>query len=230
MGSLLELHALAGLGADVQQAHPGVLDAQKPPGVVSAHKGELEQVLRGALGGGPAVNEDHIPPGIGHHRGQGRPADAPDAFDEQGGRRQQGSGGTGGDESLPPALLEQAQAHGHGGVWLVLKGPGGVVLHLNDLAGGGDLHPRGRGGVAQLGQAGPDLRRPAGEQNLHAQFPDRPQGSLHRGLGGVVAPHGIHDDSHRYAFFLVPSSPNPARISRDRWDRAAFLFRFPFTR
>ena len=43
-----------------------------------------------------------------------------------------------------------------------------ITTHLNDLAGGGDLHPRGRGGVAQLGQAGPDLRRPAGEQNLHA--------------------------------------------------------------
>lgn len=188
VGGLLELHALAWLGADVQQAHPGVLDAQKPPGVVSAHKGELEQVLRGALGGGPAVNEDHVPPGIGHHRGQGRPADAPDAFDEQGGRRQQGSGGTGGDESLPRPSLSRRRPTVMEASGLSLKARAGLSsISMTWLAGA--ISTPGGGAVwPSLARQAPISARPAGEQNLHAQLPDPPRRAPSTGAWGALSP------------------------------------------
>ena len=48
-------------------------------------------------------------------------------------------------KASPLPLLEQVQAHGHGGVRLFLKGPGGVVLHVDDLTWPGTISiPWGR--------------------------------------------------------------------------------------
>ena len=156
-------------------------------GVIGAHVGELEQVLRGALGGGPAVNEDHVPPGVGHHRGQGRPADAPDAFDEQGGRRQQGSGGTGGDEGVSLPVFQHGQAHGQGGILFALEGSGGIVAHFHHFRSVHDLHALRQG----AGQAGPDGLLTAHQHDVRAALGMGLQSALHDGLGSVIAAHGI---------------------------------------
>ena len=129
--------------------------------------------------------------GGGHHRRHGRPADAPDPLDHQGGRREQGPRADPAETKASPfPVLEQVQAHGEGGVLLFLEGGGGVVLHVDDLAGRDNLHALGRGLVAQLGQAGGDVLRPAGEEDLHPQVLLGTKGPLNGGLGGIIAAHG----------------------------------------
>ena len=94
---LLQVRALAVLRADVQQAHPGLLHPHEPLGVKAAQIGELQQVLRGAVGVGAAVAENGMASGGGEYRPHGRPANAPDPLHQQGGPRQQRAGGAGGD-------------------------------------------------------------------------------------------------------------------------------------
>lgn len=94
-GRLLQVRALAVLRADVQQAHPGALQPQDPSGIEAAQVRELQQILRRALGVGPAVDEYGPAAGGGNHRSHRRPADAPDALGNQGGPGQQRAGGPG---------------------------------------------------------------------------------------------------------------------------------------
>ena len=110
VGLPLQVGTLGGLGPDVQQTHPRLGAAQHVLGVVGAHEGELEQILRGALGRGAAVNEDGPPLAGGDHRGH----DALDTLDQQRGGREQSPRAAGGDEGVPPALLEHIEAHGEG--------------------------------------------------------------------------------------------------------------------
>ena len=75
------------LGADIQQAHPGILDAQGLLRAERAHAAKLQQELRRALGIGAAVDDDTFARLGGHGGAEGRPADAPDAAYKQRGRR-----------------------------------------------------------------------------------------------------------------------------------------------
>ena len=193
---LLQVRALAVLRADVQQAHPGALQSQHPAGIEAAQIRKLHQVLRGALGVGPAVDEHSLAAGGGDHRGHSRPADAPDALGDQGGPGQQGPGGPGGNQGIGLAVPQQGQAHAHGGVLLVPEHLGGVVAHLHRLRGVDDLHPPGDGVVAAVPQGPENGLGVAGQQHLHAPVLHAQQGALHDFQRGVVAAHGVNDDLH----------------------------------
>ena len=181
VGLPLEVGALGGLGANVEQAHLGLRALEHPLGVIGAHKGELEQILRRTLRRGAAVDEHRAAAAGRHHRGHGRPADAPDALDHQRGRRQQRPRAARGDKGRPVPVLQQVQAHGQGGVLLLLKGGGrqfaDVVLleHLEDVL------------------------PPAHQNDFHAQLPHRGEGTPHVGDGRVVAAHGVYDDLHMFS-------------------------------
>ena len=208
--------ALGGLGPDVQQAHLGLRAAQHMLGVVGAHVGKLEQVLRGTLGVGPAVDEDGPAVPGGHHGSQGGPADAPDALDHQGGPGEQGPGGAGGDKGVPLPAFQQVQSHGEGGVLLLPEGGGGVVAHLHHLAGVGDLHPGGQVLDAVVLQHLQNGLAPAHQGDVHPVLLVGLDGPHNRGLGRVVASHGVHDDLHFVPSFFssfsgLGSSTRPSR-------------------
>ena len=205
----LQTGALRGLHPDVQQTHPWLRAAQDVLGVVGAHIGKLQQILRGTLGVGPAVDKHCAAVACGHHGGQGGPADAPDALDHQGGPGQQGTGGPGGDKGVPLPAFQQVQAHGEGGVLLLPEGGGRVVAHLHHLAGVGDLHPGGQLLDAVVLQDLQDGLPPAHQNNANAIFPVGLYGTHHRGLGGVVSAHGIYNDLHIHP--VLSLSPGPAR-------------------
>ena len=165
-------------------------------GVVGAHIGELDQVLRRALHVGPRVDEDGPAVPGGHHGGQGRPADALDALDKQGGRPQQGAGGPGGHEGVTLPVFQQVQTHGEGGVLLLPEGGGRVVADLHHLGGVGDLHPRGQVLDAVVFEHLQDVLPTAHQGDVHPVRLVGLDGPHDRGLGRVVAAHGVHDDLH----------------------------------
>ena len=172
-------------------------------GVVGAHVGKLDEVLRGTLGVGAAVDEHRAAVARGHHGSQSGPADAPDALDQQSGGGQQGAGGTGGDKGVALPRLQQVEAHGERGVLLLLKGGGGVVADLHHLGGVGDLHAGGQLLDAVVLEDLQDLLSPAHQGDLHAVFLVCLDGTHDRGLRGVVASHGVDDDLHNQTFFLM---------------------------
>ena len=199
VGLPLEVGALGGLGANVEQAHLGLGALEHPLGVIGAHKGELEQILRRTLRRGAAVDEHRAAAAGRHHRGHGRPADAPDALDHQRGRRQQRPRAARGDKGRPVPVLQQVQAHGQGGVLLLLKGGGRVVAHLHHLGGVDNLQPRGQFADAVLLEHLEDVLPPAHQNDFHAQLPHRSEGAPHVGDGRVVAAHGVYDDLHMFS-------------------------------
>ena len=167
-GLLLEIGALAVLGADVQQSHTGPLYPKHPVGVVAAQIGELYQIFRGTLGVGAAVDEYRLTGGGGNYRGHGRPTDAPDALDDEGSAGEQSAGAAGGDHGVGPAVPQHGQSHAHGGVLLPAEHRGGVVAHLHRLSGVDDLHALGQrlfaAGLQRLQNSG----GVAGEGDVHA--------------------------------------------------------------
>ena len=168
MGLQAEGIALGLLGADVEKAHSGVLNTQNALGVEAAKIGELQQVLRGALGVGAAVAQNGPAAEHRDHRAHGGPAQAPDPLDHQSRAGKQRAGGAGGDESVALALLEKVQAHREGGILLHLEGGGGVVADLHHFAGVPDLHALGESGLSAGLHALEDVRGAAHQQNVHA--------------------------------------------------------------
>ena len=205
VGLPLQVGALGGLRADVQQAHLGLGALEHPLGVVGAHKGKLEQVLRGTLGGGAAVDE-HRPAGAGgHHGSQGGPADAPHPLDHQGGGGEQGAGAAGGHKGVAVPVFQHIKAHGKGGVLLLPEGGGGVVAHLHHLAGVGNLQAGGQLVDAVVLQDLEDVLPAAHQDNLHPQLTNRGQRAPHIGGRRVVAAHGVYDDLHMVLLFFLCS-------------------------
>ena len=243
----LEGGTLGGLRADVQQPHLRLGTAQHVLGVVGAHVGKLQQILRGTLGVGAAVDEHCAPVARRHHRSQSGPADALDALDQQGGRREQSSGRTSGDKGVPGSGFEQVQSHRQRGVLLLPEGIGRIVADLHHLRGVGDLHPGGQLLDAVALQHLKDFLPPAYQHDVHTVLLVGLDSSHYRSLRGVVPSHGVNDDFHKYPSFLespglvlLDSHPDrrgynyvrfsPSRASKARLDSSAFLFLFPFTR
>ena len=196
VGLPLEVGALALLRADVEKPHPGLGPPQDMLSVVGAHKGKLQQIFRGALGGGAAVDEDRAPVGTGNDGRHSRPANPTDALGDQGSPGEQSPRGPGGDKGVPLPIFHQIKPHSEGGILLLLKGGSGIVLHVHHLRGVDDLQPR-RGLVhAHIPEDGKDLIPPAHQDYLQPQLPDSLHGPLHIGAGSVVAAHGVYDDFH----------------------------------
>ena len=199
----LEGGALGGLHTDVQQCHLGIRAAQHLLGIIAAHIGKLEQILRGTLGIGSAVHQNRTAVSGGDHRGQSGAADTLDALGHQGGAGQQSAGGTGTDESIALPILHHGQTHSHGGVLLLTPGLGGVVTHLDDLAGVADGHVLGQSQRILL-QSLLDLLLTAHQYDLNTILLGSLNGTLYRGQGGVVTAHCVYDDSHTSrSLFLV---------------------------
>ncbi|MPN28731.1 hypothetical protein SDC9_176176 [bioreactor metagenome] len=173
-------------------------------GVIGAHKRELEQVLGGALGGGPAVDEHGAAVARRDHRSHGRPADTPDPVYQQRGGGEEGPCAPGGDEGVADAVFQQIEPHRKGGVFLLLEGGGGVVTHLHDLIGVGDLQPRRQVAHALFGQRAEDILTPAHQDDLHPILLDRIQRAPDIAYRRVVASHGVHDDLHTLTLHSEP--------------------------
>ena len=214
VGLPLQVHALGLLHADVQQAHLGLGPPQYPLGVVRAHKRELQEILRRALGGGAAVDEYRAPRPGRHHRGQGRPADPADPLNQQGGCRQDGPGAACGNKRVGGPVLQQVEAHGQGGVLLFLEGGGRIVAHLHHLGGMGDLHAGGQIVHAVFLEYLQDFLPTADQDDLYPQFPHGAQRTPHVGDGRVVPAHGVYDDLHATSLFRLSWSVPETRLRR----------------
>ena len=157
----------------------------------------MQQILRGAVSGGTAVDEDHLPFGVWQDGSQRRPPDAPDAPDHQGRPGEKSPGAAGGDQGVGLPVTDSLQPTGHGGVRFVPEGPGRVVLHFDDLAGRQDGNALRGLAVAELAQGTSDLCLIPGKDDFHAEILYRFQRAFHRGQGGVVAAHDVNNDCHR---------------------------------
>ena len=137
-------------------------------------------------------------------------------------------------------VLQQVQAHGQGGVLLLLEGGGRVVAHLYHLGGVDDLQPRGQFADAVLLEHLEDVLPPAHQNDFHAQLPHRGEGAPHVGDGRVVDAHGVYDDLHMFSStFSVhswingngggrPAGRATTRIAPTYWGRPVFLLGWPF--
>ena len=184
--------ALGRLGTDVQQAHPGLLHPHEPLGVKIAQIRKLQQIFRRTVGVGAAVAEQSAARSGGEYRPHGRPANTPDALDQQGGPRQQRAGGTGGDEGVSLPVFQHGQAHGQGGILFALEGSGGIVAHFHHFRSVHDLHALRQG----AGQAGPDGLLTAHQHDVRAALGMGLQSALYHRLRGVVAAHSVQNDLH----------------------------------
>ena len=185
-GLLLQLRALGLLRAVIEQADPRVRAAEDVLGVEAAHEGELQQVLAGALRVRAAVYEHDAPAAVGDDRPERRAADAADALYGERGAREQRSGAAGGDHGVAPALLEQVQRHGHGGVLLPPRRRARVVLHRDDLAGVDYLY------AALAAEVTLDVLAPADQRNVHAQLALCTDRTRYGRLRRIVAAHGVN--------------------------------------
>ena len=219
---MLELAALGVLRADIQQADTGPLDAHQFFGIEAAHIGKLQEVLCRTLDIGAAVNEHDAVLARGQDRGQRRPANAADAFDSQGGPCQQSPGASRRDDRIPGALLQKAQRNRHGRVLLAAGRRGGFVLHGNNLTG---INHRNLCFLL-FTQAGKDILPASDQGDVHPQLGLCTQGTANDLLRGVIAAHGVNNHSHIWKTSFFSSS---SRISSERREISAFLFRLPFT-
>ena len=195
-GLVLQHPALGILGAHIQKAHPGTLASHHALGIEAAHIGKLQEVFGGALHVGAAVDEhDAVFPG-GKYGGHGGPADAADALYGEGRAGEQGAGAAGGDESISPAVLQEGQGHGHGGILLAAGGGAGIVFHGDDVPGVRDLNA-GKVCLTLLLQHLADGLLPANQQQLHAELFPGTQRAFYDLLRGIVAAHCVNDDLHR---------------------------------
>ena len=216
IGLLTEGVALSLFRTIVHQNYPGAIDAALGLLIQRAHERKLQKIFRRTLGIGPAVQQQCPCAGfLGNHGPQRRPAHAADALDRQGGPGEESPGGPGGDHGVGLALGQQPEAHSHAGILFLAEDGGGLILHLHHLA-----------GVDQ----GDMLGLPPRENGLHpgpvphqedvAAIVLRGQdGPLDRGLGGVIAAHGVQDDLHASSPSLISPSIAP-RTSRARWEMA----------
>ena len=169
-GLLIELGALAGLCADVQQADSRILDAQHQFGIVGAHHGELYQLFHGAFAVGTSVDQYGPPPARGQAGSHGGPLDASDTPHQQGGSAEQSAGASGGDKGVPAAGLQQLQTDGHGGIRLFPPDDGWIVAVVHHFGAVDDLHPGGQLIIAILFHHMADGCFVSGEQHFYAEF------------------------------------------------------------
>ena len=203
VGVLLQLSALGILGADVQKTHPGIGNTHGLLCVHGSHQTELQQKLRGALGIGAAVTDNHLTAGLGGHGGShGCPADTLDPLDNQCSAAEQGAGGAGGDKGVALALGEHPQADHHGGILLFPDHVGRIVVHIHHFVRMGDLHSCRQIFDIMLLQHFQNLLTPANQSDLRAVSLCRFNGTQHRCFGGKIAAHCVENDLHMSHLFL----------------------------
>ncbi len=180
------------LGAVAQQADTRRGDAEHGAGIVAAHIGKLQQILRRAVGVGTAVDEHDARIAVRQHRGQRRAADAVDALDDERSTGEQRAGAAGGDDRVALPVTQHVERDRHGSVLLAAGGRAGVVVHGDDLTGVDDLELGLL--VAQAGLNGCAL---ADEHDLRAQLLLRVHRALDDLVRGEVTAHCVHKNSHR---------------------------------
>ena len=189
---MLKLRALVVLGAVAEQTDARRSDAEHGAGIVAAHIGKLQQVLRRAVGVRTAVDEHDARIAVGQHGGKRRAADAVDALDDERRAREQCAGAAGGDDRIALAVTQQVERDRHGSILLAAGRRAGVIVHGDDLARVNDL---------ELGllvaQAGLDGGALTDEHDLRAQLLLRVHRTLHDLIRGKVAAHCVHKYSHR---------------------------------
>ena len=189
---MLKLRALVVLGAVAEQTDTRRRDAEHGTGIVTAHIGKLQQVLRRAVGVRAAVDEHDARVAVGQYGGKRRAADAVDALDDERRACKQCAGTAGRDDRITLAVTQQVECDRHGSILLAAGRRAGVIVHGDDLARVNDL---------ELGllvaQAGLDGGALADEHDLRAQLLLRVHRTLHDLVRGKVAAHCVHKYSHR---------------------------------
>ena len=189
---MLELRALVILGAVAEQADARRGDAEHGAGIVAAHIGKLQQVLRRAVGVGAAVDEHDARVAVRQHGGQRRAADTVDALDDERSAGEQRAGAAGRDDRVALAVAQHIERDRHGSVLLAAGGCAGVVVHGDDFARVDDLELGLL--IAQAGLNGGAL---ADEHDLRAQLLLRVHRALDDLVRGEVTAHCVHKNSHR---------------------------------
>ena len=185
------------LGADAQNADPGILVAEDLARVNAAHDGVMGQVQGLALDVGAGIQQDEFMIRRGNDRGNAAPVNAgnPAQLESRGG--EDAAGIAEGNHRIDLAFMHQLDRAGNRAILLLPQRGGGFVGHGQHLAGMDDTHAM----VAEpaLGQGGVDFTSVAdqvegGDSLVSLQSPldafdDHP--------ATVVATHDIHCDSHR---------------------------------
>lgn len=189
---MLKLGALMLLGAVAQQADARRSDTKHGAGIIAAHIGKLQQILRRAVGVGAAVDEHDARVSVRQNGSQRRAADAVNALDDERGAGEQCAGAAGGDDRVALAVTQHVERDRHGSVLLAAGGRAGVVVHGDDFAGVDDLELGLF--VAQAGLNGGAL---ADEHDLRTQLLLRVHRALDDLVRGEITAHCVHKNSHR---------------------------------
>ena len=109
----------------------------------------MQQEFRRTLGVRAGIDQDAAAADR-HDRCKRRAANAPDALDNERGRRQQCAGVPGGNKRVALAVCEHLQAEHHGRRPVLLDDLGRIGVHVDHIRRVGDLHT-GRQGVPAPG-------------------------------------------------------------------------------
>ena len=157
----------------------------------------MQQKFRRAVGRRAAVDEHGLPAGLRRDlRSHGGAPDALDATDGQRRGGEQRAGRACGDERVSAALLQHIQAHDHAGILFLFYNRRRIIVHIHDVVRVGNLHALGKRFNALILQRAQDCLAASDQHDLAAEVLcrlDRAQRDLVR---GVVAAHGVYQNSH----------------------------------
>ncbi len=183
--------ALALLLADRQERHARPGDTEDPLGEDRAHLRVLDEVLRGRIGIGPDVEQDHRPARGDHLDGQRGAVDAGQAPEPQDRGGHPGPGVTGAHDGVGISALDHVDGHEDGRILLLAKRQRRMLVHPDDLAG---MDDRDVGGKLARDPANDRLVTDEEELVLRVR-PRMIEGAGHDLRGTVIAAHRVDRDA-----------------------------------
>ena len=197
-----QLVALGLLRADVQKTDARALHTEHLLGIVAAQVRELQQVLHRAFRIRAAVDQHRLARRGGDRGRKRRAAKTADALDDQRCPGKERARAARADKAVRLTVAQKVQAHGEGGILLLLEGGGGIVADLDHLLGVDDLDAGGKLLPAALAHRAQDILRPAGEYDLRAVPLMCQKRALDRRKRSKIAAHCVYDDLHAVSPFL----------------------------
>lgn len=200
IGFFSDAIAFGGFLADVEQSDSWIGDFEDLGGVDLPHQSEIEQLARGAIDGGAAI-EEHTASRVGRQDGgDSRTVYMGESAPEQFGDGTDSAGVAHRDEGVGFALFGQFGGDHQRGVAFASDCHNGGVVHRDDLRGVVEMQVWG---ASAFGQMFFDLFGIADQHDIEANLSGgfvRPQHNL---LGSIVAPHRIDCNSHCLAVLVL---------------------------